>query len=97
MEMIKLAPPAGARQAGYTIARRVIAHALDYDAGVLLCSMLLPHASAINDAVVHILAATMDQEPHQLVSSATTTAELADALQWRAFGIPLNPPRPSPC
>ena len=33
LQMIALAPPAGARQAGFTIARCIIAHALDYDAG----------------------------------------------------------------
>ena len=45
LEVIRLAPPAGAKQAGFTITRCVVAHAFDYDAGVLTCSALLPHAN----------------------------------------------------
>ena len=88
VEMIKLAPPAGARQAAFTIARKVVAHALDYDAGVLPCSMLLPHAGAIDDAVTRIAAATLDVEPHQLSPEQLTQL----SLPTRCSGMQLDLP-----
>jgi hypothetical protein len=69
LEMIALAPPAGAEQAGFTLARNIVARALDYDAGVLPCSILLPHAGDIDAAVMRIAAATVDLLPEQLTSA----------------------------
>ena len=94
LEMIKLAPPAGARQAAFTIARKVVAHALDYDAGVLPCSTLLPHAGAIDDAVVRIAAATVDLRPgqltpHQLVQLRLPTRCGGMQLDFPSHVIPL--------
>ena len=66
LEMIAHAPPAGARQAGFAIARCLVAHSMDYDAGVLTCSALLPHASDIDHAVLSITTATMGIQPNDL-------------------------------
>ena len=57
--MIALAPPAGAHQAAFTIARCLLAHALDYDASVLPSSMLLHHAGVLDEAVMGIIGASM--------------------------------------
>ena len=86
LEMIALAPPAGARQAGFTLARSVIAHSLDYDAGVLPCSALLPHASVIDQAVLSITAATMGVSPHEL----TEDVRLQMRLPTRYAGLQLD-------
>ena len=62
VEMIMLAPPASARQAGVSIARSCVAHALDYDAGVLTCSTLLPHASSIDAALLRVAAESVGMQ-----------------------------------
>ena len=61
LEMVSLAPPAGAKQPAFVIARCVLAHALDYDACVLPCSTLLPHARRVDELVLRIVAATVDE------------------------------------
>ena len=66
LQMINLAPQAGARQAGFALARCVVAHSLDFDAGVLPCSLLLPHAGAIDRAVIAIAAASIDLRTTEL-------------------------------
>ena len=68
VEMIALAPPVGAKQAAYRIARTVIAHSLGYDASVLPCSALLPHASDIDQAVLQVTAATIDTQLEDMCS-----------------------------
>ena len=69
IEMVNLAPQAGARQAAFALGRCIVAHCLDFDAGVLPSSVLLPHAGAIDEAVIKIAAATMDLRPADLSSS----------------------------
>ena len=76
-EMMAVAPQAGARQVGFAIGRCVIAHALDFDAGVLPCSMLLPHASTIDKVVLDVVSASMD------VQAADLTAQ-----QYQKIGLP---------
>ena len=60
-DMIRLAPPAGAKQPGFAIARCLIAHALDYDACVVPCSLLLPHAGVVDKAVLDVATLTLDE------------------------------------
>jgi hypothetical protein len=59
-EMMRIAPPAGAKQAAFALARCLISHALDFDASVLPCSLVLPHASILDQKVLEIIALTMD-------------------------------------
>jgi len=66
LEMLALATLAGGKQPGFAIARGIIAHSFDCDAGVLPCSTLLPHASIIDDAVENIVARIMDLGSEQL-------------------------------
>ena len=88
LEMIALAPPASAKQAGYTIARCVVAHALDYDAGVVTCSSLLPHASDLDNAVLRIAAATLDLQ----FAEISDDLRLQIQLPTRCAGIQLDMP-----
>ena len=88
VEMIALAPPAGARQAGVSLCRSMVAHSLDFDAGVLPCSTLLPHTHAIDEAVIAIVAATMDLLPRNL--SDDQRQQLA--LPTRFAGVQLDLP-----
>ena len=76
VEMLNLAPPAAARQAGFTLARCIVAHSLDYDAGVLTCSALLPHAGDIDNAVRNIAAATLGVHTHELTDEIQLQLQL---------------------
>ena len=53
--MVRAAPPAGARQGAWAINRGIICHSLTYDARVLPCSHVLPHAAAVDDAVLQVV------------------------------------------
>ena len=66
LEMVRLAPPSSAKQAAFSIGRCIIAHALDYDAGVLPCSSLLPHARELDQHVLRVTSATFDMTPDEL-------------------------------
>ena len=88
LEMISLAPPASAKQAGYTIARRVIAHALDYDAGILTCSSLLPHAGDVDNVVLRIAAATLDIRPDDVSPEVLQQMQ----LPTRCAGVQMDMP-----
>ena len=55
-----------AKQAVCAIGRDIIAHALDYDAGVLPCSSLLPHARDLDQKVLLVVAATFDKDASEL-------------------------------
>ena len=68
MEMMQVAPAASSKQVCFTIARCVLAHSFDYDAGVLTCSSLLPHARHVEDVVLKIAAATIDMRPEELTA-----------------------------
>ena len=59
-QLARAAPQTGGRQPAFAIARGIISHALDFDAGVLPCSVLLPYADQINTAVLEVVAASMD-------------------------------------
>jgi hypothetical protein len=87
-EMLALAPQAGGRQPGFALARNIVAHSLDYDAGVLPCSNLLPHASAIDDAVLNIVAVTVDMLPDQF----TEEQRLQIQLPTRCAGMQVDLP-----
>ena len=86
--MIALAPPAAAKQTCFAIARCIVAHSLDYDAGVLPCSSLLPHAGKVDGAVVRIAAATMDMEPDDLSNDQCLQLQ----LPARCAGLQLDLP-----
>ena len=66
MEVLKLAPPAAAKQAVFSVNRAIVSHALDYDAGVVPCSALLPHARDLDQTVLAVACATFDARPEQL-------------------------------
>ena len=63
--MVDAAPPCGGRQPAFALARTVIAHALDYDAGVLPCSLVLPHAQRLDQAVRDLVCHTADISPDE--------------------------------
>ena len=88
IEMIALAPPAGARQAGVSIARGCVAHALDYDAGVLPCSVLLPHAGTIDEALLRVAAASLGVQKEAL----TQDQLIQVGLPTRCAGLQLDSP-----
>ena len=87
-QMVQAAPPAGAQQAAFTLARCVVAHSLDYDAGVLSCSTLLHHARAVDEAVMRVVAATLDMPADQLAGG--TRGQLC--LPARCAGMQLDLP-----
>ena len=51
-DMIALAPPAGAKQPAWYMAASQVAHALDYDARVLPCSLVEQYASEVGHAAL---------------------------------------------
>ena len=57
--LARAAPPAGGRQPAFAIARTIIAHALDFDAGVLPSRVLLPHAERLDLAVMEVIVASI--------------------------------------
>lgn len=86
-EMLRVAPPAGAHQAAAAIARHVIAHALDYDAGVLPSSLMLPHAMSIDSAVIAI-PLIFDLKPEHFSEHHQTQAQLPTSLEGLPFDLP---------
>ena len=80
-EMIQLAPPAGAKQAGFALARCIAAHALDYDACVVPCSVLLPYARALDHAVIEVIAMTLDTSSAEMPETV-----LAQMILPQRFG-----------
>ena len=81
--------PAGAKQAAFALARCLISHALDYDASVLPCSLVLPHARILDQKVLGIIALTMDAPtPDSLPADAL--AQLA--LPQRLWGMQVDLP-----
>ena len=69
LEQVAAAPPAGAKQAAFALARCVAAHALDFDAAVLPCGLVLPYAAEVDSAVMQVCAATIDLPPDQLTEA----------------------------
>ena len=80
LEMVSLAPPAGAKQAAFNVARCIVAHALDYDAGVLPSSSLLPHAEVLDRAVLDVVCATLDCRADELPQPARSQLQLPASL-----------------
>ena len=71
LEMVNLAPAAGARQAAFSVARGLVAHALDFDMSVLPSCLVQRHAREVDVSVMRCVAATFDTRaedlsPHQL-------------------------------
>ena len=60
LELIAAAPQASAKQAACAIARCIVARSIDYDAGVLPSSLLLPYAEQVTERVHDVIAASMD-------------------------------------
>ena len=86
--MIRAAPPAGALQAGWTINRCIIAHSLSYDSRVLPSRVVLPHAAAVDDAVLRVATEVLG------VTSAQFTAKVRQQMQLptRNAGLQLDLP-----
>ena len=87
-EMVQLAPPAGAKQAAFALTRCVVAHSLDYDACVVPCSIMLPHARLVDQAVIDVIALTLDTTSASL--PATARAQLC--LPQRHGGLQVDLP-----
>ena len=87
-QTLALAPPAGARQAVVSIIRGVLARAFDYDAGVLPCSVLLPHALQLDALVVEITKATFDRTPDDLTAAAAEQLTLPTAFAGLQIVLP---------
>ena len=88
LEMLHLAPPAAAKQAVCAIVRGIIAHSLDYDAGVLPCSNLLSHARALDQRVAHVAAATFDAEHTELTEMNLKQLRLPARLSGLQVDMP---------
>ena len=52
LEVVHLAPPAGARQAVFAVARGLIAHSLDYDLSVIPSCVMQRHAVDVDSALL---------------------------------------------
>ena len=59
-ELLRLTPPAGAKQAVWILNRCVVAQSLSYDFRVLPCAMVAPHAESLEKAVNDVAAAVLD-------------------------------------
>ena len=60
LEVLSLTPPAGAKQAVWTLNRCVVAQALSYDYRVLPCALVAPHAESLEKAVVGVASAVLN-------------------------------------
>ena len=85
---LKAKKSASARQAVFAIDRRILAHAFDYDAGVLPCSPLLPHARDLDAKVLQVSAATFDEKPKNLTAACAKQIR----LPVRYAGLQLESP-----
>ena len=79
-QMVDAAPPAGAKQPALAIARQVVAHSLDFDAGVLPCEVILPYARKLDQAVESVVAKCMDIAHGQLPEKAVAQMHLPRRL-----------------
>jgi hypothetical protein len=89
LEMVRIAPPAGAKQAAFALARCLISHALDYDASVFPCSLVLPHARILDQKVLEIIALTLDATSADSIP-ASALAQLV--LPQRLGGLQVDLP-----
>ena len=60
VELLRLTPPAGAKQAVWTLNRCIVAQSLSYDFRVLPCAIVAPHAELLEKAVNDVAAAVID-------------------------------------
>ena len=61
MELIKRPPPAGGKQVAWRIVRNIVTHSLDYDARVLTSSLVLPHASLVEQKSWELVEAVLGE------------------------------------
>ena len=87
-EVLDLVPPAAAKQPCFAMARQVVAHSLDYDACVLPCSVLLPHAGALDSAALDVVARTLDCRPGDLPEAACLQLTLPTRLSGMQVVLP---------
>ena len=91
MNMVLAAPPAGAKQAAMAITRCTLAHALDYDAGVLPSIDLMPHAIELDECIAEIIALVADIPKIQMTGDVLTQA----TLPARCAGLQIDLPSQS--
>ena len=87
-QLLLLAPPAGAKQAVFTMARVILCHALDFDAGVLPSRILLPHTSALDECILRLVAATLDLSREDLPQRVCTQLCLPRSLGGLQLTLP---------
>ena len=71
IQLVRRPPPAGGKQVAWRICLNVLTHALDYDSRVLTSSLVLPHATVIEERVWDLLQAVIghpltDQQREQV-------------------------------
>ncbi|CAK0821398.1 unnamed protein product, partial [Prorocentrum cordatum] len=80
LEMVQLAPLASAKQAGLAPCGGVVAYALDCGAGVLPCSVLLPHVRVLDQHVLRAVAAAIDESVEALTEEEVEQTGLPDGV-----------------
>ena len=76
LEVLSLTPPAGAKQAVWTLNRCVVAQALSYDFRVLPSALVAPHAKSLEKDVVGVAAAVLGATYSDLDTTQRTQLHL---------------------
>ena len=61
--MLNHIPPAGAFQPAWAMLTSIVCHSLTYDSRVLTCSLVLPHARAVEEAILRKIHAILGTDP----------------------------------
>ena len=78
-------PPKGGRRAAWSITRTIVCHSLDFDARVLPCSAVLPHAELVDKSALavaeEVIGSPLSEQTRQQLSLPTRFA----GMQWQCI------------
>ena len=75
-DMVHHTPPAGACQAAWAMLTSIVCHSLTYDARVMPCSLVLPHAQILEQAILQTFQVIIGIGPDVLTHSQHTQLRL---------------------
>ena len=87
MQLITRPPPAGGKHVAWRICRNILTHALDYDSRVLTSSLVLPHATVVEERAWGIVEAIIGR---QLTSDQKEQVQLPTVLGGCQMPMPIR-------
>jgi len=87
MQLISRPPPAGGKHVAWRICRNVLTHALDYDCRVLTSSLVLPHATVVEERAWGLVEAIVG---HQLTSHQKQQVQLPTVMGGCQMPMPIH-------